>query len=113
MLAGLFVEEMTGRDSVEDAEMVRLSQGMQAIERAHGLGPDNYWRTDEAPEEWRVLNEAWDARNDALILERLRKFGRADLAELEEHHRDELDAMREAGRNELFARRSNRTRAQT
>lgn len=76
----IFLECITFQAADGDSELLRIRDAMDAIERAHGLGDDEYWRIDEAPPEWRELSAAWDARADVVSVAALRELGHADLA---------------------------------
>ena len=76
----IFLECITFQAAEGDSELLRIREAMDAIERAHGLGEDEYWRVDEAPPEWRELSAAWDVRADAINVAVLRELGHADLA---------------------------------
>ncbi len=77
-----FLECISFRSSSTDAEKVRLSEGMQRIEKEHGLTEEEYWTLDEAPPEWLALSEAWDRRDDVIQIEVLRELGHDDIADL-------------------------------
>lgn len=98
----LFTECLVYEGSRSDSELVRISDEMQQIERAHGLGEDDYWRIDEAPAEWRSLNDAWERRADEIVDSRLRELGHADIADLRRQKPDEFDQRTSKGRIDLF-----------
>jgi mutator protein MutT len=59
------VEHEAFRVAEPGAVMKSLNTRIDAIEREHGLAEDEYWREDEGPPEWRMLNLAWAAYLDS------------------------------------------------
>jgi len=100
--AELFTECLVLAASESDPELRRLRDEMEDIERAHGLRDDEYWHLDDAPDDWRVLNEAWDSRADAVVASHWRELGNADLADLLERSRSEFDRRTGQGRIDLW-----------
>jgi hypothetical protein len=97
-----FLESVSFRSSTSDAEMVRLSDEMERIERSHGLTEDEHWTLDQAPPEWLVLSEAWDRRNDAIKIATLRALGHDDLADLLAKDPREFEGAGAVGYHELW-----------
>lgn len=95
-------ECLTFSASRTDPELMRLVEEMTAIERAHGLRKDQLWPTDEAPEEWRALDEAWGRRADAIVEQAWRDRGHADLADLHAQNRKEFDRRSDKGEIDLW-----------
>lgn len=85
-----------------DPELQRIEHEMAAIKRAHGLPEDDDWPDDEEPAESQALHAAWEARNRAAQLERLRDSGCADVADLREANPDELRRRSRKGSAELW-----------
>jgi hypothetical protein len=101
-LAEILLED-TGFDPVEsDAELCRLTQELEAMERADGLGTDEFWVKGEEPPEWIACNAAWEARMEVLIVECLRGAGQNDLAELRERDVEGFQEMVSVGWTELL-----------
>lgn len=98
----IFIESVIFDASKGDEQLAAIRDEMNAIERAHGLAEDESWYIDEAPAEWRELNDAWDCRADAVCVEYLRAHGHADIARVFEARRDEFSDMGNAGRLELL-----------
>jgi hypothetical protein len=86
-----FTECLILSASGSDTDLLRIQGELQAIERAHGLTEDEYWRLDEAPDEWRALNDAWDARSYEIVGAALRAYGHSDLAEVYEREPKEFE----------------------
>jgi hypothetical protein len=106
-----FVEGTMVQQTQTDSELRRLSDAMEAVERAHGLSEDEAWYVDEGPDEWRALNAEWDARYNAVIVETLRRVGETAFAEAAARHYDEYEILAEPGRRECFGEPKPRLRA--
>src|SRR4051794_5175966 len=76
----LFTECLVFRASSSDPELLRLHMEMEQVERAHGLRDDEFWEVEHAPDDWKALDDAWNSRADALVVEELRELGHADIA---------------------------------
>ena len=100
--AELFTECLLLEASGADREMVRLESEMAAVERAHGLRDDEYWRLDEAPETWRALSDAWDRRAHEIVAAALRAFGQSDVADDFERRPEEFERRSRKGRVDVF-----------
>jgi len=85
-----------------DPQLLSFANEMVDIERAHGLREDEGWTIDEAPEEWRRLNETWDHRAEEIVNGTLREAGHADVAVLREKDRDEFDGRAAIGQTDLW-----------
>jgi hypothetical protein len=101
-LVEMFTECLVYAGSQSDPELVRISDEIEAIERAHGLNGDEYWRLDEGPPEWQRLNENWDHRADEIVGACLRELGHADIADLREKNRSEFEGRSAKGRTDLW-----------
>ncbi|HEY9227248.1 MAG TPA: hypothetical protein VIP11_11405, partial [Gemmatimonadaceae bacterium] len=95
-------EKLTECLLFSDPELVRIGDAMEEIERAHGLREGEYWRIDEAPEEWRALDSEWNRRADTLVDATLREFGHGDVADLRARDRDEYDARCDRGQIDVW-----------
>jgi hypothetical protein len=96
----LFIGRM---DSGTYPELRRLAKKMQAVEAAHGLTKDEYWRNSDAPPEYRALAKKWDraARDcEAGVLHELDASKRAHA--LFNNDPREFDRLRERGRRAFF-----------
>lgn len=91
------------------ADLDPISAAMDLIAQAHGLTRGQYWRRQDEPEEYRVLSDAYSACLDAKLVETMREFGEAELAELREKQPDRYDALREEGRRSVFEKDNRRT----
>jgi hypothetical protein len=98
----LFTECIVYRGSNPDVELVRIREEMIAIERAHGLREDEYWQLDDAPPEWRSLNEAWERRSNEVVASVLRELGHTDIADACELRPREFEKRSEKGRIGLW-----------
>jgi hypothetical protein len=101
-LAEMLTECIVFTASSTDPQLVSIGNEVEAIERAHGLGEDGYWHRDEAPEDWRRLNEDWERRADEIVNACLRETGHADLAALREKNRGDFDGRTAKGRTDLW-----------
>jgi hypothetical protein len=101
-LAGLFLDSAFDGVVYVDEELVRLSQAIEDIERAHGLRDDESFVIEDAPEEWTALNRQWDARMDTIHVDMLRAAGQADVAELHQRDRDEFERRAESGYSDFW-----------
>lgn len=84
------------------ADLGPIDAAMQRVTRAHGLSDDQYWASEDEPPEYRELSEAYSACLDLKLIEVMREFGEAELADLREQHPDRYDALREEGRRSVF-----------
>jgi hypothetical protein len=100
--AELFTECVVFAASNSDPALCRLRDEMEAIERAHGLRDDEFWAIDDAPPEWRDLNDAWDRRADEIVVSHWRQAGNTDLADVRERNPDEFERRSEQGRIDLW-----------
>jgi hypothetical protein len=101
-LAEMFMECLLFSASRADLELSRIRDEMDEIERAHGLREDEFWRIDEGPDDWRGLNDAWNARAEEIVVSSLRRLGHADVAALREQHPAEFERRTEKGRTDLW-----------
>jgi hypothetical protein len=85
-----------------DPELMRIRDAMTEIEDARGLREDETWLVNEAPEDWRVLNDEWDRRADAIINDALRELGHSDVATLREGDFAEYERRTTKGQADLW-----------
>lgn len=83
-------------------ELATISARLETIERQAGLGPDQYWKRADAPQEHQRLNDAYEEALDSRFEELLRAFGLTELADLWRDDRLEYDRLREMGRRSVF-----------
>lgn len=100
--AMLFTDCALLEESERDPELTRLADAMIVIERAHRLRDDETFVVEDAPEDWRALNESWERRADAIIAQTLRQASQSDIALLFEESRAEFDRRVEKGRTDLW-----------
>ena len=101
-LVELFTECLVSAAFDSDPDLVRITEEMDAIEEAHGLKEDDYWRTDEGPPEWRSLDEAWSRRAKEIVASRLRELGHADFADLCQNNPSEFERRGANGQKDLW-----------
>lgn len=85
------LEQMSDQWTETDAELLRLTAGMEAIERSHGLADDEYFHLDDAPADFLALSNAWDRRLNAIWAGELTRLGESEMARLvltDELHED-------------------------
>jgi len=99
--AELFTECLLG-DPEGDAELRRIGREMQAVERAHGLEEDEAWYIDEAPTDWRALNDEWESRARAAVAAAFRDAGLTELADMHMSSSDEYEERSSAGQDKVF-----------
>jgi hypothetical protein len=98
----LFVGRM---NSGTYAELRRLAKKMQAVEAAHGLTKDEYWRNSDAPPEYRALAKRWERAARAREAEVLRELDAGKIAHaLFNNDPRDFDRLRERGRRAFFHR---------
>jgi hypothetical protein len=56
----------------------------------------------DAPAEWLAMNDAWDRRNNAILVETLRELGQTDLAHLLEKDPVGFEDRESVGHRELW-----------
>ena len=89
-------------DGDYDKELDPISRAIEAIQKEHGLEPDEFWTRGEGPEEYTSLNSRYEAILDMKFLEVLREFGLDDLADLKQQNPKEFERLRERGRRSVF-----------
>jgi hypothetical protein len=75
-----FVESAMFECVATDPELVALGERIEAIERAEGLGDDEYFHVNEGPPEWKEATRAWEVVYDARFAEIFRRVGEHALA---------------------------------
>ena len=85
-----------------DAELRGFHGQMRAIARENGLGEEEDYFLDEAPEEWLALNRRWEHRFDQLRAEMFRRVGEPGMARDILLRPDEFEARSAEGRSALF-----------
>lgn len=102
--ASLLIED-NHEDSIvatDDRILAEISKKIDAVQRNHGLKPDEYWARGDGPEEYNALNAQWERRADELLYRHLKDFGADDIADLFKNSRSEFDVARERGRRAFF-----------
>jgi hypothetical protein len=85
------LERMSDQWTQTDAELVRLTAAMVAIERSHGLSDDEDFHLDDAPPDWLALSNQWDRRLNAIWAGEFMTLGESEMARLvitDELHED-------------------------
>ncbi|HEY4217707.1 MAG TPA: hypothetical protein VGM67_11255 [Gemmatimonadaceae bacterium] len=100
--AEIFTECMVFSASVADPELMRTRGEMDRVERIYGLAPGQSWPVDRAPAEWKALNDEWNARADAIVVDTLKQAGHDDLADVRANNLRDFDRRVAKGRIELF-----------
>lgn len=103
-LVEIFLECVVMASMGRDPEMVRIERAMDELRRAHGLSEDEEWLVGDGPPEWGALNDAWNARDDAIRVETLRALGHQDLADALEGDRKGFGEREAAGYFEVWGR---------
>ena len=85
-----------------DPDLDRMSDELKAIEAANGLSEDEGYDVDDAPDDWRALNTAWEARADEVMADWMRKAGMGDIATAFLEEPAKFEDRASAGRQRLF-----------
>ena len=85
-----------------DPKLQRVSADIENLKRAHGLAEDEEWHIHEGPDEWRALNDQWNARADVALDERMRAAGVGDVLEMQESDPAQFRRRVTKGSRELF-----------
>jgi len=86
-----------------DAELAKISRTIDAAEKAHGLGKDEYWPQGEAPDDVETLRAAYTKRSRQIEADVLREFGENEMADALLADEDAFNAKyREPGRAAHF-----------
>ncbi|HYE26923.1 MAG TPA: hypothetical protein VEA61_01635 [Allosphingosinicella sp.] len=85
-----------------DKELRPIQRAMEEIERAHGLEEDEYFDPDDAPDDWRALDRAFEAVLDGKLDAVLDEFGLSDLLALRRRDREQYERLWETGRLAFF-----------
>lgn len=101
-LVAAFAEDMAIATWDTDPEIAEIGRRIEAIERAGGLRPGEYWRPDEGPPEWQAAEREWGEAFDRRWQELLRRFGEHELADLLEHDREEFERRINSGETALL-----------
>jgi hypothetical protein len=86
----------------EDPRFAEVNRAMERLKREHGLGADEAWLLDEAPEEYRALNTEWCRIADEQLAAWWLSLGEREMAWLQVHDEGEWYARHAAGREELM-----------
>lgn len=83
-----------------DAELVRLSNAIDAKYKEYGAAEDDYWPDGEAPEDMEELRTAYDERSRQIDAAVMREHGEAGMADL--YLTDEKEFFRRRVRGALL-----------
>lgn len=83
-------------------ELEEISTRMSAVEKAHGLLEDQYWKIRDAPTEYQNLTKQWDLAGDQRFLETLIQFGANEVAFVFREDRGRFRSLQERGRRSFF-----------
>ncbi|MDO9368338.1 MAG: hypothetical protein Q7T68_07195 [Sphingopyxis sp.] len=86
----------------EYPELKIISEKMADVERQYGLTEGQYWLKKDAPSEYQILSDQYDAAIEIRFIETLRELGLDDFAELKISDPTEYDRRREIGRLATF-----------
>jgi hypothetical protein len=89
-------------------EFIEIEARIDAVERSHGLSPDESWHKGEGPAEFQALSAEYGAADERRYVEALYEFGADDLAKLYAEDRIEYTRRRERGRRHVFHRDDSR-----
>ena len=81
-LIATFVDEAHHALAEADSEFKAVDARIDAIERAHGLGEDEFWHVWEGPPEWTAANAEWDRLFAAVPVKFLTRHGEPEMAQL-------------------------------
>ncbi len=81
-----------------------ISNKMRDIEKKYGLADDEYWKRGDAPPEYQVLDEEYNAVLDSRLRSEFLEFASDDVAEMFSGNRDKLDSLSEIGRKSIFVK---------
>ena len=68
--------------SHRSGELAELSEDIKAIEKAHGLGPKDFWPNGDGPPEWQALNDQYSQVAIEITAEFMREHGEDKMAEI-------------------------------
>lgn len=88
--------------SYRDGELARLSERIKAIERAHGLGPKEFWANGDGPPEWQNLNDQYSRIVVEITAEFMRQHGEVEMAEIMLADHEEFDRRCAAGKEPRY-----------
>lgn len=96
---GVFENRMQEGDY--ENKFSKLNKAMRNIEKKYDLGPDEYWKIGDAPDEYRVLNDQWEAIENNLFINALFEFELPNLAEMVKNNPTSYKRFRERGRRAI------------
>lgn len=83
-------------------ELIELSESMRQIEYAHGLKPEEYWPTSEAPSDYLAVNTQWNNADTERFNQTLQELEGQFITALFQKDQDEYERLRERGRRSFF-----------
>jgi hypothetical protein len=81
-----------------DEALRGIEERLDAIQREHGLGDDDYWPLGEGPPEFEEMSRRYEVAWDALYVARLEDAGEFEMARLFRTDREEFSRRSESGR---------------
>jgi hypothetical protein len=82
----------------DDAEIKRIHEASHAVNKAHGLEPDEYFPIEERPDDVKALDDAFERRLHEIHADVLREHGETDMADLLLNDPDAFHRRCDAGR---------------
>ncbi len=82
----------------DKGELADISEGIRAVEEAHGLKEGEFWTRSEGPAEWQELQDDYDHACVQITADLMSEMGESEMAELFLHDREEFDYLCEAER---------------
>lgn len=96
------VHETRWLQGVYSDQLDPISKKMRAVEKSYGLTDDEYWKRGDAPPEYQVLDEEYNAILDSKLRSEFLEFASEDVAEMFSDNRDKHDSLSEVGRKSIF-----------
>lgn len=84
-----------------DSPLSRIAAQMQQVEQDYGLEDGQFWRLEEAPIEYRQLNQQWQRVVEQITAEVLIHFGEKETAELYRKRPEEFRRRMQVGARHL------------
>jgi hypothetical protein len=86
----------------DTGRFLELSEQIKEIQEREGLGPDEYWKIGDGPEDYQAASDEHDALmaelDEVILLKVLRRYRFDAFADLYESDRMTYEVMKEAGR---------------
>ena len=101
-LLGSLSDAVVPSRASEDPRFHEVEQEMELVRCTHGLTEDDDWYLDEAPPEYRELNDEWCEIADREMARWFESLGEWEMARLLVRDRSAFEARWGEGRRELF-----------